>query len=215
MENDEENSWQQLRNFLEGFQSLKLSPQEQFDSLLTLFKTFLDIDPSYGVAHTAIKVMGSGIFYQGGLRGAANPGVGLEYEIIPITDIDRFIYDLAFCLSKRDAEYLDEQVKEGFAKIICNLFVLSKFVKEAKGKLLSNKLLKAWRKLMDLEQEIESKPVSPRKASKPQIKKEIAVIFNAHIQRPGTTKADRAAELLNVFGISATPEGMRDYFRNK
>ena len=34
-------------------------------------------------------------------------------------------------------------------------------------------------------------------------------------QAPGTIISDQVAELLMAFNISATPEGMRDYFKNK
>ena len=50
------------------------------------------------LAPTMVKVMESGIFYEGGLKGAASPGGGLKYKIIPIRNLDQFIYELSYFL---------------------------------------------------------------------------------------------------------------------
>ena len=71
--------------------------------------------------------------------------------------------------------------------------------------------------LKTIGKEVSTKPDSPLNVSKSALKQEVVDIFHRHIQAPNAkeTMALRSAELFRSFNISATPEGMRDYFKNK
>lgn len=170
---------------------------------------------------TAIKIMEeSGIFYEGGLKGADYPGGDLRYESHPIKDLDQFIYDLAwyfYIYEQNISGYTPELQAYLFSEIMRYLKLLKSDVERFKGKREARRVETLLGKLDKLKTELEAKPVISSDVSKPQIKRQVADIFLKHIQAPNTkeTMAARSADLLNVFNISATQEGMREYFKNK
>jgi hypothetical protein len=70
-------------------------------------------------------------------------------------------------------------------------------------------------KLRDLKKEVSAKPSKKTRASKSQIKQEVADAFLKHIEAPRGLMAERSAQLLPEFYIPAEPEGMREYFKKK
>lgn len=215
---------------------IQISPQDTFKTLLSFLKSeplnwFAvplhcpslvskeNQDKFLGFAPTIIKVMESGIFYNGGLKGADNPGNGLQYESHPIKDLDQFIYDLAYALYLEvgSTDYPSDFQQYSFSEGMRHLKWFVSLVRWHKGKRAAEQMKKAVSTLETLARNIETKKNLTPNVSKPAIKKQIVDIFLEHIQvpTPRSIMADRAADLLNAFDISATPEGMREYFKNK
>ena len=150
------------RNVFEFFNNppAPLTRADAFDTLLQILKKPVDtpldtvgllafpkhIPPLIDMINipTAIKIMESEIFYEGGLKGAANPGGGKSYESHPIQDLPVFILSLAMLLNfsflVRDPAWKEKQVKEGFDKISSELLLLIPIVRRTKGIRWGNKI---------------------------------------------------------------------------
>jgi hypothetical protein len=184
----------------------------------------------------AIKIMESGIFFKGGLKGnipSHNPTI---YDPYPIENIDQFIFGLASVLHRHEMgkEYPSGDQWFTFAEAERKLKLFISGVEIWKGKRPAQPLKTLLNKLKALAWETEAKPddfeptsleifaretairwnvdVEIDKTSKGArltTKKEIAGIFVKHIKAPGTVISDRVEELLNLFGIEAKSETIR------
>jgi len=218
----------------------QLSPQEYFETLLEILKQpvyrefststslsrlieftgqrdkFPDIlEP---IAPTTIKIMESGIFHKGGLKGAPLVLGGGDYESFYIKEVGPFVFKLAFLidwsLRFADSAHMEEQVKKGFDDIQSRLSGLVYLVRRVKGPGKGKQLERAVQRLKDLEQKTMAIKTKPR--PKPyEIKKAVARLFLKSVEGPKDLLMERAAELLNQFDISATPEGMREILKKK
>lgn len=210
----------------------QLSPQERFYFLLEWLKQPVYREPSpAGIARvlenkrdklpeileasvpTAIKIMElEEIFHNGGLKGY--PGG----ESLEIQQIETFVINLALLLDESlrriDDAYLEEQVKKGFDDIQSRLSALASLVRGVKGQRRGSQVERAIQNLKELEQKtMATQTVSRVKPYK--IKRLVAHLFYTSVKGPKDLLMERAAELLNQFGISATPEGMREFLKKK
>jgi hypothetical protein len=213
----------------------QISPQDTFRTLLSFLKSeplnWLAVPlhcPSLASAEhrdkfmkrapDMVRVMESEIFYNGGLKGWHLHGD--HYESYPIRDLDQFIYDLSYLLSLyevRTGGWQSEFQAHAFSEAVRHLKLFIIGVRMYKGKRAMQPFKTIMSQLKTIGKEVSTKPDSPLNVSKSALKQELVDIFHRHIQAPSAkeTMAIRSAELLMSFNISATPEGMRDYFKNK
>ncbi len=209
------------------------NPQEYFDVLHAFIKTgstgtgdtLLYVHPFLMGKHSkhvselgkklrpvALKVMESGIYWEGGLKTSFTP-----YESHPIPDLTQFIYELSELLYMYEAflKWRPEREEYYFSKGIEYLDTFSIGVRMFKGRRAAQRYETALRNLKDLVKEIMAKPDLPSKQSRSDLKQEVVDIFRKHIQAPHITLSERISELLTVFDISTTPEGIRNLFKKK
>jgi hypothetical protein len=166
----------------------------------------------------ATKIMRSEIFYEGGLKGyqlGFNPET---YESHPIQDLDQFIYGLAKSIDLywvKIEGYPIEFQEAKFDEALAHLSTYIAGVKIFKGKGEVGKFRTLLRELQKLKRGVTAKPDKKIRVPKSQTKQKIADAFLKHIQAPKDILAERSAQLLREFYISAEKEGMREYFKNK
>jgi hypothetical protein len=211
---------------------MTLSPQEQFDLLLLHLRSEQDekkpAGPNYllgiisslllsekdkrrflAISPIAIKIMESGIFYGGGLKGWYLRGD--HYESYPIRDLGQFIYDLSHLLDIYEMEVTgwDSELQVYFfSEGVRYLKLFTTGVRMFKGKRAAQPFKTMLRDLKSLEKEVSAKPDSPPRVSRSALKQQVADIFYGHIQAPGTIIADQVSELLTLFGIETTPSSI-------
>jgi hypothetical protein len=179
----------------------------------------------------ATKVMESGIFFKGGLKGASNPSPREQYESFAIQDLDQFILDLAsvLYLHERGEEYPSAFQSGTFFEAVKSLELYILGVEIWKGKRAAQRLKSKLEDLQDLAWKTEAKPNLHRPRSLemfaremgimcgvvPEIdyenskgprlatKRKVVGIFIKHIKAPGTIIAERVTYLLDLFGIKA------------
>jgi|GEM_PF-3406848 hypothetical protein len=165
------------------------------------------------VRSEALKIMESGIFDNGGLNSI------YSHDPVLIENIDQFIYDLSELLSWYETKIAGwtPGYQYIFSDGVRDLEAFATAIRIFKGKRWARKFTTVLDKLKTLEKEIQAEPESPPGVSMPALKQDVAETFHRHIKVPNTKEimATRSAELLNAFDISATPEGMREYFKNK
>jgi hypothetical protein len=210
-----------------GGKMVQISPQDAFNTLLSFLKSkplnwliaalhvpalaedegrnkFMMLQP------TAVKIMESGIFLEGGLKGQAGD------RPYPIPDLAQFIYALSYRLFVHEMnEYPEEFQSQLFSKGIYHLKLFTSGVRSFKGRRAAQRFKTMLDNLDAIEKEIQAKTCKPRKVSIPKLKREIADIFCDHIKAPKYIIADLAAALLKEFDISATPEGVRDSLKER
>jgi hypothetical protein len=158
-----------------------------------------------------IKIMRSGIFYRGGLKGwHLHEDI---YESYPIEDLDQFIFDLSVPLwtlenkkSGYDLEMHEYFLSEGMKSFLSFIGEVEIFKGLRPARRLKTKLTA----LENLANEVLAKPdLSKPSVSKPQVKQKVFDIFRKHIKAPDSKIAEGVAELLSIFGIQRTPEAIR------
>ncbi|MGD0400437.1 MAG: hypothetical protein ABSC04_16150 [Syntrophobacteraceae bacterium] len=184
-----------------------LQPPSSLLSLKTMFDRPKDeVFESY--VPTAIKIMESGIFYEGGLKG----WIG-EKEPFPIRDIRVFVLGLAVVLAILDMR-LDESKRREFIRTKLDsasqsIQLLKDLVGWQYGKQISRQLTSLQRKFLDLQNAVLAQaPMNPKRM-KSKIKQWVAKIFASHIDAPHIILAERASELLTAFGIQAGSDSIR------
>jgi hypothetical protein len=163
----------------------------------------------------ALKIMESGIFYDGGLKGwhlCEN-----HYKFHPIKDLNQFIYELSNLLYMHKLFLRWSPKREGsyFSKGVEYLELFEVGVQIIKGRRAAQLFRTALRNLKTIEKEISAKPDLPPKPSKPALKQKVVDIFRKHIKAPASIMSERIAKLLAVFDISAAPGGIGDLFKKK
>jgi hypothetical protein len=157
--------------------------------------------------------MKSGIFYKGGLDAKT------RHDPYPIQGLDQFIFDLAMALHyyqiRTEEGYPLEFQEEKFDEALAHLMTYIAVVKIFKGTGEAGRFKTLVKKLTDLKKEVIAKPDKKIRVSKSKIKEHVAAAFRKHVQAPGDCMAERSAQLLDKFGMSATADGMREYFKNK
>jgi len=159
---------------------------------------------------TIIKIMESGIFYQGGLKSGywAN-----ESTSIPIRDLETFVFSLAFLFDEfkrlhslpEQQSVMDREFETIDAILKCLIPIVSTFY----GKRNSNLLTQIQKKLENARNKISKETATVPKRFSSKTKQAIAKIFIEHINAPDDTIAERAAGLLTCLGIGTGKELMR------
>lgn len=164
----------------------------------------------------ALTIMESAIFYGGGLKGGHL--YGNHYEFYHIENLQQFIYKLSKLINRyktRVSGWPSDFQTDCFAKGMEHLKIFWMGVQMFKGKQVAKPFKTMLRALMSLEKGVSDKPDIKPKVSRSALKQKVVNICCEHIQAPDSIMSKRIAELLMVFDIPATPEGIRELFKKK
>jgi hypothetical protein len=196
--------------------TLEMSIKPKALNMLLLVPPYVHMkDAPSEVLSISIKIMEQEkIFEKGGLSPIYSP------QPIPIENLRKFIYDLANLLwlyEQKMSGYDSKIQDECFIKGGEYLRIYTSGVQMFKGRRTAKPFTTTLKKIINLKQKMLDKPDIPPGLKEYEIKRQVAEIFWNHIKTPNTKEvmAARSADLLNAFNISATLEGMREYFKNK
>ncbi len=167
-------------------------------------------------APTAIKIMESGIFFGGGLKGQS---LGKNrYEQYPISNLEGFVYGLAmiFDLLEKQFSSSDQQsiIEAEFQTMNRSIGCLIPVVRRLHGKRNSNRLLRVQKEFADIRDNILHETGTALKRPNSNIKQLVAELFEKFVNTaPKTIIADSASELLTHFGINAGSSSIRKKLR--
>jgi len=211
----------------------QVSPQEKFKQLIKLLKMPVAIVPASTLeravmgyrnrdeflddhAPTAIKIMESGIFYEGGLRSSLEVSVVSGkacYDSYSIRNLEEFVYALAMffdVIEKQLSLSQQQSIIDGeFQKADRSIERLIPIVSQLRGKRNSNRLKRVQEELADIRDRIlNERDTTPRHPNS-NVKQAVAELFARHINAPDKIIADRVSELLTSFEIKTGSESIR------
>jgi len=172
---------------------------------------------SPGRAELILRIMESGIFYRGGLRGGQLDFDGKIFEVHHIQSLEDFVVEAvnsldAFSYAK-DIQGRENWIREEFKCIEKKFDKLLPTVRLYKGGRAAQKLERKRKELSLLQEDILQRHSKTPKL--PDIKKDLAAIFHKYAKAPKVIIAERISDLLNYFGIDAKMESIRKKLRNK
>jgi hypothetical protein len=169
-----------------------------------------------GNAELALKIMESGIFHKGGLKGTQLDFKG-NFEVHRINLLENFVIEVASSLGAfshaKDIQGRDNWIRKKFNFLEKEINLLLATVRLYKGGRAAQKLERKRKEMMSLEEDILQRPSKTPKL--PDIKRDIAGIFHDFVEAPKVIIAERVSDLLNFFGIDAKMESIRKKLKNK
>jgi hypothetical protein len=164
-----------------------------------------------------IKIMESGIFHKGGLKGTNLDLNARDFEVHTIDDLEDLLLEVASNLETfsavKDIQARECWIRELFESLEKNFNQLLPTIKLYKGGRAAQKLERKRKEMLKLQEDILQRPSRTPKPS--DIKKHIAIIFRKYVKAPKVIIAERVSDLLNFFGIDAKPESVREKLKNK
>jgi hypothetical protein len=205
---------------------------QQFDELLAFFRRPVCIDPSASrlelawmgyrkrdtgldlFTPTAIRIMESGIFHDGKLKGASlDAGSGKHYETHQIRDLPTFVMSLSMFFDVIERHYtlpnLTKSMISSFSSIDEHLNRLIPSTFRLAGKRKSNQLISIRKQITAIQNSILDRIDRPPRLPRSKIKHFVAYLFEEHTDAPNTVRAERASDLLNYLDIKSTPDSIR------
>ena len=168
-------------------------------------------------AELTLRIMQSGIFHRGGLRGAQLDFDGKFFEVHHIESLEDFVVEVLYSLlafsHAKDIQGRENWIRQEFEYIEKAFDMLLPTVRLYKGGRAAQKLEMKRKGLALLQEDILQRPSKTPKL--PDIKKDIATIFHKFVKAPKIIIAERVSDLLNYFGIDAKMESIRKKLQNK
>ena len=163
------------------------------------------------------RIMESGIFHKGGLKGANLDFNASDFEVHTIDKLEDLLLEVASNLeifsAVKDIQARECWIRELFESLENNFNQLLYAVKLYKGGRAAQQLERKRKEMLKLQEDILQRPSRTPKPS--DIKEAIANIFHKYVKAPKVIIAERVSDLLNSFGIDAKPESVRDKLKNK
>ena len=180
-------------------------------------------DSTYGLNYKdwlskyCVKIMESGIFHKGGLKGTTLDIYDRDFEVHTIDGLLDFVLELASNLQTftdtKDIQGRDRWIREQFESLEKQFNRLLSTVKVYKGGRAAQIVENKRKEMLKLQEDILQRPSRAPKLQ--DIKRDIAIIFHKFVKSPKVVIAERVSDLLNYYGIYANPESVREKLKNK
>ena len=164
-----------------------------------------------------VKIMESGIFYKGGLKGTTLDMYDRDLEVHTIDALLDFVLEVASNLQTfidtKDIQGRERWIREQFESLEKQFNRLLSTVRVYKGGRAAQIVENNRKDMLKLQEDILQRPNKTPKLQ--DIKMDITIIFHKFVKAPKMIIAERVSDLLNYFGIYAKSESVREKRKNK